>query len=180
MSEALRKIRLVIFDVDGVLSDGGIFLDVHGCEMKRFHVRDGTGIKYLLRAGLRVAFLSGRESRIVALRAKELGVEDVIEGAKLKLPAYETLRNRAGVSDEEVCYVGDDLPDLPLLRRVGFPVAVADAADEVKAACALVTEHRGGNGAACELAEMILRAQDKWADILARYESPDAAEAKAE
>jgi len=153
-------IKMVIFDVDGVLTDGSIMLDSVGVELKRFHVQDGTGIKYLMRAGIRVAFLTGRQSAAVGFRARELGVEDVCQGA---------LVERHGLADDEVCYVGDDLPDIPVMRRVGLPVAVANARPEVIEAAKLVTQAAGGHGAAREVAEKILKDRGLWDSIIARY-----------
>jgi 3-deoxy-D-manno-octulosonate 8-phosphate phosphatase (KDO 8-P phosphatase) len=164
-----EDIRAVVTDVDGVLTDGRITLASDGVEIKRFHVWDGTGIKYLLRSGIAVAFLTGRESDVVARRAEELGVEHVRQGAKSKLPAYESILADLGVRDEAVCYVGDDLPDLPVLRRAGVGVAVADARPEVIDAADHVTVAGGGEGALRELAETILKAQDRWAAIMSRY-----------
>ena len=165
----LKRVKLVVFDVDGVLTDGGIILDDRGVETKRFHVRDGSGIKYLIRSGLKVAFLSGRTSLVVRVRAAELGVDEVVLGAIDKLPAYEALTARLGLADEEVAYVGDDLPDLPVMRRAGVAAAVADAASEVGEAADVRLASRGGEGAAREFAEMVLRAQGKWARALERY-----------
>jgi 3-deoxy-D-manno-octulosonate 8-phosphate phosphatase (KDO 8-P phosphatase) len=165
----IEKIRAVICDVDGVLTDGGIYLGGDGAELKRFHVADGTGIKYLLRSGIQVAFLTGRESDVVTRRAQELGVEHVRQGAKQKLPAYESLAAELGLEDEEICYIGDDLPDIPVMRRVGHSVAVADAREEVRAIADYVTHAAGGQGAVREVAERVLKRQKKWAAILSRY-----------
>ena len=165
----LEDVRAVVCDVDGVLTDGGILLADDGTEIKRFHVWDGTGIKYLLRSGIAVAFLTGRESGAVARRALELGVAHVRQGAKQKLPVYEELLTALGVDDAGVCYIGDDLTDLPVMWRAGVAVAVADAREEVRAAADLVMAARGGQGALRELAEAVLKAQGKWAGILARY-----------
>ena len=163
------KVKLVIFDVDGVLTDGRITIGHDGREIKTFHVHDGAGIKYLLRAGLRVALLSGRSSAATEHRARELGIEEVRQGAKQKLPAFEELLRKHRLKREEVCYVGDDLPDLPVMREAGFAVAVAGAREEVLEAADYVTGLPGGEGAARELAELILRAQDKWGAIMSRY-----------
>ena len=165
----LESIRAVICDVDGVLTDGGITIADDGTETKCFHVWDGTGIKYLLRSGIQVAFLTGRESGCVTRRAKELGVAHVRQGAKEKLSAYQELVAEMGLTDEAVCFVGDDLPDLPVMRRVGFAVAVANARQEVRAVAHYVTYTPGGRGAVRELAERLLREQGKWPDILSRY-----------
>ena len=164
-----ESVELVVLDVDGVLTDGTISMDDRGVERKSYHVRDGTAIKYLMRAGLRVAIVSGRYSKANIHRAKELGIRDVLQNAKVKLSAYEKLLAKYNLPDERVCCVGDDLPDLPILRRAGFAVAVADAAEEVKAAADYVTSAPGGRGAVREVAEVILRAQDKWGAILQRY-----------
>ncbi|MFW6107114.1 MAG: KdsC family phosphatase [bacterium] len=163
------SVRAVVCDVDGVLTDGGIVLGSGGAEVKRFHVWDGTGIKYLARGGIAVGFLTGRESEAVTRRAEELGVSFVRQGAKDKLPAFEALLAEMGVPESESCYVGDDLPDLPPMRRAGLAVAVADAREEVRAEAHFVTHAPGGGGAIRELAERILKAQDKWAAIMERY-----------
>jgi 3-deoxy-D-manno-octulosonate 8-phosphate phosphatase (KDO 8-P phosphatase) len=165
----IESVRAVICDVDGVLTDGSIYLCDDGIEMKRFHAWDGAGIKYLLRSGIKVGFLTGRESGAVACRARELGVEHVCQNAKDKLPAYEALAKEMGVSDDAVCYLGDDLTDLPVMRRVGYSVAVANAREEVRAAARYVTHAPGGRGAIREIAECLLKAQGKWAAILQRY-----------
>ena len=162
-------IKLVIFDVDGVLTDGAIVLDYAGGEQKNFNVQDGTGINYLQRGGIRVAFLTGRRSPVVVFRAHELGVEDVIQGAKDKLAPYAKLLEKRGLHDDEVCYVGDDLPDVPVMRRVGLPIAVADARPEVIELAKYVTRAPGGKGAAREVAEKILKEQGLWETIIARY-----------
>jgi len=166
------RVRLLILDVDGVLTDGRIIWDSEGRETKQFNVRDGSAIKWLMRAGVGVAWLTGRSSPVVEERARELGVQEVIQGAKQKLPAYEALLRRSGVQTEDVCYLGDDLPDIPVLKRVGLACAVADAAEEVKAVCQVVTRAAGGSGAVREIAERILRAQGAWEELLARYHQP--------
>ena len=164
-----EEVRAVICDVDGVLTDGSIILCDDGTEAKRFHVWDGTGIKYLLRSGIEVAFLTGRESPVVVRRARELGVKHLRQGAKDKVPAYEELLADLGVDDRQACYVGDDLPDIPVMRRAGFAVAVGNARAEVQAAADHVTTAPGGQGAVRELAELILKAQGKWQAVVARY-----------
>ena len=164
-----EEVRAVICDVDGVLTDGSIILCDDGTEAKRFHVWDGTGIKYLLRSGIQVAFLTGRESPVVVRRARELGVKHLRQGAKDKVPAYEELLADLGVDDRQACYVGDDLPDIPVMRRAGFAVAVGNAREEVRAEADHVTSAPGGQGAIRELAELILTAQGKWGAVVARY-----------
>lgn len=165
----LAGICFLICDVDGVLTDGRIILDSSGVETKAFHVRDGSGLKYWLRAGHQAALLSGRESPAVDRRAAELGLTLVEQGAKDKLPAFERLLKAAGCTADEAAFVGDDLPDLPVLRRAGFGVAVADAVAEFRSAADYTTQARGGHGAVREVVELLLKAQGKWAGILERY-----------
>lgn len=168
-AEKAARIRMVVMDCDGVLTDGRAITISSGGEALAFNVRDGTGIVYLQRAGIRTAILTGRDVEAVRARAQTLGIKDVVQGAKVKLDGYEQIRARAALADEEIAYIADDLPDIPVLRRVGLAVAVADAAPEVIAEADLVTERRGGDGAVRELAEFILKAQAKWAAILERY-----------
>jgi len=167
--ERAAAVSLVVLDVDGVLTDGSIFLDSSGAEIKRFNVKDGTGLKYLRRCGLRLAIISGRESAAVEARASDLGIENVYQGYKEKLRAYDDLKSKLGVSDEEVAYLGDDFPDIPVMRRCGLAVAVADAREEVKASAHLVTGLPGGCGAAREFSEWLLKARGRWEEITSRY-----------
>ena len=169
LTERLRAVRMVVMDVDGVLTDGGILLAADGAEMKCFNVKDGVGIKYLHRAGLLTAIITGRRSEVVARRAAELGIEEVRQGCLVKMDALREIMDGRGLKPDQVCFVGDDLPDLPLLRHVGVGVAVWDARPEVVEAADLVTKARGGQGALRELAELLLKAQDKWQDIMSRY-----------
>jgi len=165
----IKPIRMVIFDVDGVLTDGHIFIDNNGVETKAFDVRDGSGIKWLRRAGLDVAFITGRESRVVEYRARELGVEWVYQGVKVKTEAYEDLLAATGLKDREAAYAGDDLIDLPVMRRVGLAMAPADARPEVLEVSHFVSTCPGGRGAAREMVEMILKGQGCWGEITSRY-----------
>jgi 3-deoxy-D-manno-octulosonate 8-phosphate phosphatase (KDO 8-P phosphatase) len=160
---------MLIMDIDGVLTDGSIVMADDGSELKVFNVKDGSGIKYLMRNGIQVAMLSGRTCPAVRARAENLGVTYCVTGALDKLPAYRELLQKAGLTDAEVCYVGDDLPDIPPMRCAGVPVAVADAVDEVKGVAAHVTTAPGGRGAVREVAEMILKAQGKWDKVMERY-----------
>ncbi len=168
-----RRVKLVGFDVDGVLTDGGIFLGLLAdgpFECKRFHVTDGVGVRLLRRAGLPVVFLSARRSPASAVRAKELEVDELLEvGPTEKLPALEGVLARRGVTLAECAYVGDDLADLPVLEAVGLPIAVANAAPEVKAAARYTTTVPGGAGAARQVAELLLKARGEWAAALAPY-----------
>jgi len=162
-------IELLILDVDGVLTDGAIVLDGEGREQKRFHVLDGAGIKYWQRVGKRVALISGRGGGAVVCRAAELGVADVRLNAKDKLPAYESILAEADLTDAQAAVMGDDLPDLPLMRRCGFAIAPANAAEEVRQAAAMVTRCRGGHGAVREAIEYLLRGAGLWERIMQRY-----------
>jgi 3-deoxy-D-manno-octulosonate 8-phosphate phosphatase (KDO 8-P phosphatase) len=164
-----KKIKLLIFDVDGVLTDGRIILDNDGNEFKAFHVRDGHGIRMFIKAGFKVALITGRESKVVARRAQELGIADVFQKSHRKTDAYRQVIKKFGVSDEEVAYVGDDVVDLPLFVRVGLPVAVADACSEAQKAAVYVTKAAGGRGAAREVCELILKAHGKWKELVNEY-----------
>jgi 3-deoxy-D-manno-octulosonate 8-phosphate phosphatase (KDO 8-P phosphatase) len=163
------RVRMLILDVDGVLTDGGIILDNEGNELKAFHVRDGHGLKMLTRAGTKVALITGRYSKVVERRAHELGIIEVYQRCHIKSVAYEHLVEKFGLADEEVAYIGDDIVDLPILRRVGLPVAVADATDETKAAAVHITRSRGGRGAVREICELLLKAKGKWTELLDEY-----------
>ena len=165
----LLSIKMLITDVDGVLTDGSMIFNDDGTESKTFNVRDGSGIKYLMRNGIATALLSARECEPVRRRAESLGIDHCITGALDKLPAYRELLEQTGLTDADVCYVGDDLPDIPPMRVAGFPVTVADGVDEVKQVAAYVTQARGGRGAVREVAEMILKAQGKWENVMKRY-----------
>lgn len=169
LSAKARLVRVLILDVDGVLSDGRIIYDRAGRELKCFHVRDGAAIKWLQRFGIEVAIITGRISAPVAVRAKELGIAPVIQGAREKLPAFEKFLRRKQLSATAVAYMGDDLLDLPLIRRAGLSACPADAVKEVKAVVDLVTRAHSGRGAVRELAELILRAQGHWPKLMARY-----------
>ncbi len=161
-----RRIRLVALDVDGVLTDGGIYLgavDGRPLEFKRYDIQDGLGIRLLQQAGLRVAIVTGRISESVRLRALELDVDDVAQVVDAyKLPAFAAILERHGVSRAETAFVGDDFPDLAVMRTVGLPVATGNAADEVKRESAFVLQRGGGAGAVREFAEALLRARGEW------------------
>lgn len=169
MNAALKRIALVIFDVDGVLTDGGIYHTEDGNEFKRFDAADGAGIKYLRRCGVGVAFLTGRQSRIVARRAAELGVELVEQNAKQKLPALERILAAAATAPANAAYVGDDLIDIPPMLACAWSAAPASAQQEVRRIASYVTRAPAGHGAAREVCELILRAQGKWVKFVADY-----------
>lgn len=166
----MKDIKLVIIDVDGVLTDGAIYIDDEGRETKAFNVLDGTGISYLHRVDIKTAIISGRVSKAVDHRAKELNIAEVYQGAKNKLDVYNEILEKYSLKDEEVCYIGDDLIDLPIFYRVGFPVAVANAMTIVKQYSAYVTKAKGGCGAVREIAEKIIKFQEKWNIIMERYQ----------
>ena len=165
----LKSIKLIAFDVDGVLTDGSIVLDDHGVESKRFHVRDGFAIRSAMSVGLKVAVLTGRSAPCVNLRMAELRVDLLIQACSDKAVGFETLCQQAGVLPEEAAYVGDDLIDLPAMVRCGYPMAVADAAAEVRGVAKYVTHAKGGQAAAREAIEHVLKGQDRWDQLLERY-----------
>jgi 2-dehydro-3-deoxyphosphooctonate aldolase (KDO 8-P synthase) len=169
LMEKLKKIRLLIFDVDGVLTNGGITFGTGDLEIKSFHVRDGHGIKIATRSGLKMAFVTGRSSDAVGKRARELGIEKVFQGMKDKRPALAELIEEYKLSPDEVAVVGDDIVDIPLMRRVGVSFAVPEASADVLKEVDVITRASGGQGAAREIIEMILKAQDKWDSVMARY-----------
>jgi 3-deoxy-D-manno-octulosonate 8-phosphate phosphatase (KDO 8-P phosphatase) len=167
--EKARAIKLLILDVDGVLTDGKIVYADRGEELKCFNVKDGHGIKLLLRAGIEVALVTGRKSAAVEHRAQDLGIRLVFQKALNKIEAYEEIRATQKLRDEELCVMGDDLPDLPILRKCGFSVAVPDSVDEVKREVDYVTNKEAGKGAVREVCEIILKAQGLWERVTARY-----------
>ncbi len=169
IKEQVQSIRLLLLDVDGVMTDGSISYDNNGVETKHFHVRDGHGIKLLLRAGIEVGIITGRESDIVLKRATELGITRVFQGAKNKLEPYEQILQDTGFADSQIAYVGDDLIDLPILRRVGFAVAVADAAVEIRPWVDYITSVGGGKGAVREVCDLLLKQGGSWEKVTARY-----------
>jgi len=167
--EKLRAIELVAMDVDGVLTDGRTFYGPGGSEGLFFSVQDGSGIKWLHRAGVATALITGRQLEAVAARAHTLGIEDVFQGVKVKADAYAQLKERARLDDSQILYVGDDLPDLPVMRMAGVSVAVANARPEVREGALIVTSAAGGDGAVREVAELVLKAKGLWDDLLNRY-----------
>jgi len=157
--EKASRIRLVIFDVDGVLTDGNLYLGNNGEELKAFNIKDGLGIKLLMQSGIEIGIITGRSSELVAQRMESLGVKYVYQGQHEKLPAYQELLTKLELDPEQVAYVGDDLIDLPLMRRSGFAVAVQDAHSLVKQNAHWQTSLAGGKGAAREVCELLMKAQ---------------------
>jgi 3-deoxy-D-manno-octulosonate 8-phosphate phosphatase (KDO 8-P phosphatase) len=164
-----RNVRLMAFDVDGVLTDGTLFVASGGEEFKAFNILDGHGLRMLRAAGVRLAILSGRESAAVTRRAQELGIEHVHQGIAEKLPAFEELCARAGVPADQCGFVGDDYPDLPVLIRCGFAASVPGAPEAVRSRVHYVTRTAGGRGAVREICEFVLDAQGKLDGLLGRY-----------
>jgi len=165
----LADIQLLALDVDGVLTDGTLIISSDGSESKFFNSLDGHGLRMWQRAGLKVALISGRESAPTQLRAEQLGIEYVFQDCHFKLPVIERLLDQIDLAPEKVAYIGDDLPDLPVMRYVGFAIAVANAVDEVKRHADYVTARPGGGGAVREAIEYILKSTDKWRKLMERY-----------
>jgi len=171
---AAERIKLILFDVDGVLTDGKILMHADGTESKRFDIKDGTAIVWALKLGFTVGFLSARASATTAQRAAQLGVTLVHQGVASKLETYDQIVDELLLEHEQVAYMGDDVLDLPVLKRAGLSAAPADAAPETLARAMWVSRARGGDGAARDLIEFILKAQDKWEGLIAAYLLEDA------
>lgn len=171
--EVARRIRIVGLDVDGVLTDGGIYLGASGdatLEFKRYDIQDGLGIYFLRRAGLRVAIVTGRVSESVRLRARELEIEDVAQDTQArKLPAFVKMLDKHGIAPADAAFIGDDFPDMGIMRMVGLPVAVGNAVPEIRAAATLKLTRTGGRGAVREFAELLLKARGEWKSICETY-----------
>ena len=165
IDEKAKKIQLLILDVDGVMTDGRIVMNDLGQEIKFFNVKDGHGIRLLLTAGIDVAIITGRESEAVRRRALDLGITSVYQGIKHKESVCKKIMEEKGLEKEQVCCMGDDLPDIPMLRCEGLPVAVADATYETRESALFVTRAPGGYGAVREMCEIILKAKGAWPEI---------------
>jgi 3-deoxy-D-manno-octulosonate 8-phosphate phosphatase (KDO 8-P phosphatase) len=170
LTDKIRTICLLVLDVDGVMTDGKIIIDDLGRETKNFDVKDGHGIKILMRYGIDVILLTGRRSVAVDHRAKDLGIVEVHQGVLNKLEIFEEILQKRSLHYENIAFIGDDIVDIPLLKRVGFSVAVADASEDVKKCVDYNTKKTGGDGAVREVCELILRAQGKWVDVAKMYE----------
>ena len=166
MKNALKKIKVLVMDVDGVLTDGRIIVDSNGVESKNFDVQDGLGIVFLHKCGIKTAIISARESGVVAFRAKDLKIDKTYVGVYPKLGAFENMLKEFNVQEDEVCFIGDDLADLAIMRRCGVSIAVANAVFEVKQIAHHVTNKKGGRGAVREVVELILKAQGHWSPQL--------------
>lgn len=164
-----KEIQLIIFDVDGILTDGRLFYSDSGYGIKAFHVHDGIGVKCLQAGEIEIGIITTHQSAMIDKRMQDLGIQHVYQGYHNKRPAYDELLSKLNLTPEKVCYVGDDLPDLPLMMRSRLGITVPNAVRDVKQRACWQTEARGGKGAVREIAEMILTAQNKWQNILGRY-----------
>ena len=169
LQQRAQRITLLLSDVDGVLTDGSVVLDNQGIETKQFHIRDGLGIKLWRRAGHRFGMITGRSSHIVRLRAAELQVEIVRQGVDDKLAVVRQVAAELGVRLEQICFIGDDLNDLAVVRQAGLGIAVADGSDDLRQAAHYVTQTPGGRGAVRETIELILKAQGRWEDLVQKH-----------
>src|SRR6201989_1459641 len=169
VEQRAAEVKLLLLDCDGVLTDGRITPSAGGDELKSFHTRDGHGLVMLHRAGLRSGIISGRTSRLVEMRAEDLGIRYVRQGALDKISVFESLLNEAAVEPSSVAYVGDDVVDIPLMRRSGLAIAVSDPTPDTRNAAHYVTRLAGGHGAVREVCELILKAQGLWEELMKRY-----------
>ncbi len=167
----LTTIKLLILDVDGVLTDGRLPYDAGGCDTKIFHVQDGGPIRLWQSTGGEVAVISGRQSPAVETRCKELGIRQVFQGVNDKVPPYESIREALSIEDDEIAFIGDDLLDVPPMRRCGYPIAVENAVPSAKRVARYVTQRRGGEAAVAEAIERLLRHNGVWSDVLSRFEA---------
>jgi len=169
ISKLAQSVKAIIFDVDGVLTDGGLYRSDDGQEFKRFHAADGLGIRMLGDAGITIAIITGRESNVVKHRCEELQIKHFIQGAKDKLPAFEKLCQQLNLTPAEFAYMGDDIIDLPVMRRVGLALTVPEANAEVSDIAHWSSSRKGGNGAAREACELLLKAKNLYGDAISRY-----------
>lgn len=169
MKDRLADIRLLLLDVDGVMTDGGIIYDVNGVETKIFNVKDGHGIKMLQRHGIEVGIITGRTSPVVDIRARELGIELIYQGSLKKLESYLDVKQKTGLIDSQIAYMGDDVIDVPVMRHVIFAAAPADGLIEARNAAHYVTSLSGGRGAVREVCDLILKGRGMWDEVAARY-----------
>lgn len=167
--EKAKKIRLLILDVDGVLTSGALIYGKNGEELKKFHVHDGQGIKLLHASGVEIAIITARSSEIVSKRAQDLGITRLYQGQNEKLPAYEDLKQKLKLTDEQIAYVGDDVPDLPIFHRVGLAITVANAPKIMHKYAYWVTTNKGGKGAVREICDLIMEAQGTFSSVMDTY-----------
>src|SRR3990167_3590246 len=170
IADKIKKIRLLILDVDGVLTDGRIIYDSKGRDSKFFDVHDGLGVYLLRRSGIKTILITAKGSKTIKPRARDMRVEEYYEDVFPKTKVLDKILNKHNVSKEEICFIGDDLVDLSIMKAVGFPVAVANASQDIKAAAGYVTQKSGGRGAVREVAELILKTQGKWDEAIRIYQ----------
>ncbi len=170
IQEKLKNIKMLILDVDGVMTDGRVIMDDSGREIKNFDVRDGHGIKLIQRYGIRVVLLTGRKSEVVLHRARDLEIKEVYQKVFNKKEVLVKILKKNKLTAAEAAFIGDDVIDIPVLKAVGFSAAVADALDVVKKSVDYITQNKGGRGAVREVCDMLLQAQGKWPEIAAKYE----------
>lgn len=167
--EKAKKIRLAIFDVDGVLTNGTLLYGASGTEHKQFHAHDGQGMRLLIDSGVQIAIITAKESKVVTERMEYLGIPHVYQGNIDKLPAYEDLKAKLQLTDEQIAYVGDDVPDLPILLRAGLPITVANAPKIIQKHAYWITQAHGGNGAAREVCDLIMEAQGTYQTVIDKF-----------
>ncbi len=165
----LKKIKLIILDVDGVLTDGKIITGSDGTEYKNFNVRDGTGVTLGHYAGLQFAIISGRYSKVISIRAKELGIKYIFQDVKEKIKAYEDLKKKIKLKDDQICFIGDEIIDIPVMEKCGFAAVPYDCVDEIKKYADYICRRKGGDGCVREIIEMIIKAHGLWEKTLAKY-----------
>lgn len=168
--DKFKNIKLLLLDVDGVLTDGSIVYDDQGKEIKVFNVKDGLGIRLLMNTGIQVGIVTGRSSRALKYRCDNLNISHVFEGVKDKAAILDSIIEQTGLQPEQIAFIGDDLPDLPLMRKIGLPIAVSDAHEKVASEADMITEARGGRGAVREVCEHLLKSQGHWKGILEKYQ----------
>lgn len=169
IAESAHKIKLVIFDIDGVMTDGGLLLGDDGQQYKRFDVKDGQGLRLLQKAHIHIGIITGRQSKVVEYRMRELNIEHVYQGQTHKREAYETLKTKLKLGDDEIAFVGDDLPDLSIMLRAGLALTVENAHALIKQHADWIAPNRGGFGAVRDICEFILRAQNKYDEVIEEY-----------
>ncbi|MBI5144389.1 MAG: HAD-IIIA family hydrolase [Candidatus Omnitrophica bacterium] len=167
--ERLKRIKLLIVDIDGVMTDGRIIYSIYGDELKFFDVQDGFGITLLNRVGIKTVIITAKKSRIVKMRAKDLKVAKAYQGYSDKIIPFNKILKKFKVKPDEICFIGDDLIDLPLLKRVGLAVAVPNAVDEIKSSTHYITSKTGGRGAVREICDLLLKSQNKWDPATSKY-----------
>lgn len=169
LKEKALKIKMFLMDVDGVLTDGKVIYDSKGNELKSFNIKDGLAIGLLHKAGIKTGIITGRNSPMVERRANELKINEVFQGKRKKIDTYNNIKEKYSLKDEEILYIGDDLVDIPVLKKVGFPVAVADAIEDVKNFCIYITKKKGGEGAVREVVELILKLRGEYEKIIKEF-----------